>query len=246
MLGYYIDFQPLHSSCWCLSVIHSKWCCSWMCLPNVSWYLFYRPCISQLLPLCTVMLLNADNQLCLIISFCFEVRSLLALTDILNCDSLELCFKNVCTQQSFYLSDLCLPCLSTNLCIWIMGFVFFLKPCAMVVPDIELTYEIMLVAAGFIDVSLLARSLLPCVLSAGNCCLNRWGFLRFLFFYMLIYTFTCKQCRRTSYNNYGGGFCLLNVQSCVFILKTLEIMYPSYFIIRYIGYHPLYIIRYKF
>lgn len=36
-------------------------------------------------------------------------------------------------------------------------FVFFLKPCAMVAPDIELTYEIMLVAAGFIDARLLAR-----------------------------------------------------------------------------------------
>lgn len=128
-----------------------------MCLPDASQYLFYKPYISQLLPLCTVMLLNADNQLCLIISFCFEVRSLLALTDILNCNSLKLCFKNVCTQQSLYLSDLCLPCLSTNLCIWIMVFVFFLKPCAMVAPDIELTYEIMLVAAGFIDARLLAR-----------------------------------------------------------------------------------------
>lgn len=37
-----------------------------------------------------------------------------------------------------------------------MGFVFFLRLCATVVPDIELISEIMLVAEGFIDARLLA------------------------------------------------------------------------------------------
>lgn len=66
-------------------------------------------------------------------------------------------FKNVCTHHSFDLSDLFLPCLNTNLCTWIMGFVFFLRPCAIVVPDIELISKITLVAEGFIYACLLAR-----------------------------------------------------------------------------------------
>lgn len=66
-------------------------------------------------------------------------------------------FKNVCTHQTFDLTDLFLPCLNTNLCIWIMGFVFFPRTCVVVVPDTELVSEIVLAAEGFIGACLLAR-----------------------------------------------------------------------------------------
>lgn len=38
-----------------------------------------------------------------------------------------------------------------------MRFIYFPRPCAMVVPDLELICEIMLVAEGFIEAKVLAR-----------------------------------------------------------------------------------------
>ncbi|KAM6314848.1 LOW QUALITY PROTEIN: dynein axonemal heavy chain 11 [Aegotheles albertisi] len=65
-------------------------------------------------------------------------------------------------------NDLFLPCLNTNMCIWIMGFGFVLIPCVMVVPDIELISEILLAAEEFIDACLLARKFITLYTLCGE------------------------------------------------------------------------------